>query len=338
VGKKLPDLSANALREWLDLLSGRHDGTIKLINMFLSQKHRLLERALLRSFLVDCLSLRAKTVDDVLASFVSICARDDKYFGLCAADPSSIKGTLILGTSINSRTFLQFILARPKTRIKSVLLPEPKSHTDADEKTYIDSLAKATSRVAWYQATGTLGKPFPYPSHVWLTHISLLEAEILADKSHSTKATKIRDALGLIDTRDNTYLLSLQFSAANLLSITNLKMARPSFADNGNKRFAVYLNKNGESVYREKWGLTVNLGKLKAVPHQVINGVPERICKAIPLSTIGAEIQVQPIGWVVGNRGEEVGIDDDLAFIDRLRGRSNLNNIRLQFLKYANKP
>lgn len=336
--KKLADLSANKLEEWLDRLSGSSEGTINLINIFLSQKHKLVKQSLLRCFLADCVSLGAKTVDDAFIGFVNICVRDDKYFALSRVDPSSISATSILATTMNSITFHQSILGRPKTKVKSVLPFAPKSHDVIDEKAYRDALLKITSTGEWLNTAGTLGLPFPDPKYVWFTHVSLLEAEIRADRRTITEATKIRDALGLITTTDNTYLLSIQFAAGDLRTISNLKMAQPGFADQGNKRFVVYLNRTAEGVYRDKWGLTVHLGKLRERPPQAINGVPERVCSAIPLSHIKDSINVRPLGWVVGNRGEEVGIDDDITFINRISGRSNPASIKIQVLRNANKP
>jgi hypothetical protein len=219
-----------------------------------------------------------------------------------------------------------------------MLLFEPKSHASADEKAYSTRLERITSRTGWYNETGYLGKPVPDPHHVWFTDVDYVDSEVRVDASTSTRATKARDALGLIDTKDNMYLLSLRFAADRLQPIPGVTMARPGFADRGTRRFAVYLGETGEPVYGKKWGLTVHLGKFKAGPKRPIDGVPERICLAIPLSSIGDSIKVEPLGWAEGTRGEAAGLDDDEAFANRLRGRLKLASIKRRLLTIASKP
>ena len=91
-------------------------------------------------------------------------------------------------------------------------------------------------------------------------------------------------------------------------------------------------------MYRQAWGVTVHLGKLRAKSRKAINGVPERICLAIPLPQIGDAMDVAPLGWVVGNRGDATGVDDDAAFAARLRGRRPLLAMRNRLLLLANTP
>lgn len=344
--KRIRKLSAGKLGAWLHLLCGSDEGTIKFINLFLTYKHNLVKSDLLFSFLADCVSSRANTPKDALDNFDRVCAHRSKYFALMRVKPSSINGGTTLITAMNSFSFTQHILKKPKTRVVTSLLPSPKSGHPDDEENYRKKLSRVTSRKDWYNATGTLGKPLSqplsstlsYPRYVWFADESCLKSEMATGGGSGTEATKARDALGLIDTKDNTYLLSLHFPAAQLHAIKGLKMARPGFADMGNKRFAAYLGKAAESVYKGKWGLTVHLGKFKGTALQKIGGVPERICSPIHLSHIGNSINVKPLGWVVGSRGFNIGVDDDDAFISRLRGRSKLENIKRTLLKIANSP
>lgn len=338
MGKKIRDLSSRHLKIWLDHLIGSDGGTIKLINLFLSWKHNLAKPNLLRSFLADCTSLGATTVDEALAHFDQVCRRDDTFFALSHVDPSSISATSTLSTAMAAPTFHQHILGRPKTKVKPVLPLEPKPGDDASERAYRNALARVTSRKGWYNPTGTLGKPFPDPRHVWITELAYLDTEIKADPNSDTEATKVRDALGLVDTRENTYLLSVRFSAAHLHGLKGLKMSRPGFADQGSKRFAVYLGKTAESAYRGHWGMTTHLGKLKAKRRQAINGVPERVCAPIPLPSVAHSMTIMPLGWVLSSRGEEAGVDDDKAFIGRLSGRRKVASIKRQLFTLANKP
>lgn len=326
-------LSRHNLESWLDHLIGHDEGVIKLINLFLSFKHKLVGKNILRSFLKDCTSLGATTVDEALAHFDQVCSRDETYYALCDVQPISIKATSTLSTVMRSLTFHQFILRRPITKVKSILPLEPKFGDNASESVYRDALAREIARLGWYNPIGTLGKPFPDPRNVWLTEWAFLDKEIKADPSGDTEATKVRDALGMIDTRERTYLLSIHFSAGDLHRLTRLRMARPGFADQGNKRFAVYLGKAAESAYRHYWGMTTHLEKLRARPRQAINGVPERVCAPIPLQAIANSAKIIPLGWVVNSRGDQLGVDDDAAFIGRLRGRRTVASIKREIIK-----
>lgn len=345
-GKRIRKLSAGKLEAWLNLLCGSDEGTIKFINLFLSYKHNFANQNLLVSFLADCMSSGAKSPKDALDNFDRVCALKSKYFALMRVRPSSIRKGATLITVMNSFSFTQYILRKPKTKVVTSLLPCPKSNHPDDEESYRKKLSSITLRKDWYNDTGTLGKPLShppsstlsYPRYVWFADETCLKSEIAADKRTYTDATKARDALGLIDTKNNTYLLTLHFPAAQLRAIRGLKIARPGFADMGNKRFAAYLGKTAESVYKDKWGLTVHLGKVKGAAAQKIGGVPERICSPIPLSQIGSSINVKSLGWVAGNRGLSVGIDDDAVFVARLCGRSKLGNIKRNLLKIANNP
>lgn len=335
--RKSPKLSRSDLRKWLDLLAGSSRGKIKLINMLLSREHNLVSEAVLCSFLADCISQRASTVHDALKCYSHVCNCDDKHFMLAAVSPTSINGTCTLVITLNSLTFHRYILGRPKTIVRSVLPDKPESPSDHDEKIYCDALKKATAYRGWYKDASTLGRPFPDPIRVWFSEFQDLESEIEADSSRNTKGSKARDALGLIDTKDGTYLLSVQLPSTCLHTITDLKMARPGFADEGNARFAVHLDNAPKHTYHKMWGLTVHLKKLRD-RSSMIHGVPERVCSSIQLSQVGDSISVRGLGWVSGNRGEVTGIDDDGSFFDRLRGKWTVATIIGNLLELGDRP
>ncbi|MGO9313241.1 MAG: hypothetical protein ACLQDI_10950 [Syntrophobacteraceae bacterium] len=357
-------LSQSELEDWLNRLAGSHEGTIKLINMFLSKKHGLVEEGLLRRFLVDCVSVGSKTNDDASSDFDGVCRSDERYFALCRTDPLSLSSSSLI-TIMDVTVFQEFILnpRQPrKNRVAFVHQYEP--HGDIDSVTfhklygkeppktveesvlYRRMLKDVTSRKNWYNLSGFLGKPYPDPNHVWFFELSGIKNGIKATPGTDGYATEVRDALGLIDVKANTYLLAIQFFCEDLHRITNLKMARPGFADLGNRRFAVCLNDISGDVYKNNWGLTVHLGKLRANPPQkAIDGIPERICSPIPLSNIADSIDVAPLGWVISNRGEETGVDDDPSFIGRLLGcailtriEQDISHIKRDILKIANRP
>lgn len=332
------DLSASELIAWIDLLAESKEGQIKVINLFQSLNWDLVKGPDLCSFIQKCLTLRPTTSDAALTDFNNICATDIRYFALNRVDPMSIKNTTKLATTMNSLTFHQYVLARPQSVVKPVLSDKPRSRNSDDENDYQKKLERTISdnnsgNKKWYNLNGSLGKPFPDPRHVWFTDVNYINDEIQTNTRRVTEATKVRDALGLIDTRDGHFLLSLQFPAVHLHTLADLQMARPVFSDGGNRRFAVYINMDAKNIYVDNWGQTVHLEKLRAWPPQKINGLPERICSPIPLSHIGDSLHVRPLGWV------DVTDDaEDETFIDQLYGLETLDTIKRQLQGIATKP
>lgn len=253
-----PELSKGELSAWIDTLFKSTEGKIKVINLYQSLRLDLVKKTVLCSFIRECLSLGRASADEALNGFDDICRKDNSYFALNRVDPKSIKDTVILATTMNSLTFHQFVVGRPKSVVKSTLPNQPKSRDDDDVNEYLKLLTKIISYDRWYNNSGTLGKPFPKPSHVWFTYADSIDKEITINTRSTTNATKIRDALGLIDTKDVHYLLLLRFPAAYLHTVAELQMARPIFSDNGNRRFAVYINTDAEGIYKDKWGQTIH--------------------------------------------------------------------------------
>ena len=333
------------LKDWLDLLTERDEGKIIFINLFFSFEQKLVTKEVIQSFFIDCLSVRSSTFDQAFACFRKTCQDTAKYFGLFVVDPLSMDDSMILITTMNSLTFHRYIVndSPPSSAVKNVLPIKPDSRDPDDEIAYRDLLEELVSSPDWYKISGSMGKPYPDPSVVWLTQKSYMDAEVGYVWNPSLVATKIRDILGLVDTTNNTYILSLQFRADQLKgilrAISNFRIARPLFADNGNRRFAVHLeNAAARNIYRDDWGLTVNLGKLQAKGMSEINGVPERVSSPIPLSHIGAHLKVEAIGWVNEDRGNTVYVDDDAIFIQWLRNSITIDQMKTHILTVAERP
>lgn len=322
-------LNVTDLTNWLDLLSVGVDGKLKLISLFQSLECDLVSKGVVSNFLNDCLSLKASTPDEALDHYNIFCGIDTRYFALCAVDPKSIDAATNVVVTVNSFVFHQYIMAKADhdSTAYNVLPQRPKSRNDFDVEEYCEQLNTLISDYDWYDKTGHLGKPFPDPRHVWFTEKTAADNEMLTNLRVVSNATKIRDALGLIDTTNDHYLLSLHFSATGLHKIIGLKMARPVFSDRGNTRFAVATKGSTHLLSSTKWGQTVHLGKLRDGKPQ-INGLPERICSPIPLKDVGASISVTPLGWV------EIATDaDDNTFIDHLCGGTTLDTIKNELIK-----
>lgn len=322
----MSDLSSNKLKEWLSRLSKSHEGNIRLINLFLTKHHGLVKENILRSFLIDCLSVRTGRHTSVLDEYQHPCRYNDKYFAISRVDHSKISTASTIITTMNVVSFMQFIVKQHPQRV----LFAPQMHNIESLRLLIKLI---TSKRGWHNNAGLLGKPYPNPKHVWFTDLSSLEKAI-NDSSSDSEATKVRDAIGLIDTVHNTYLVGIQFPSTILRNMSHLKIARPVFSDLGNKRFASYLDSTPKEVYDDNWGMTVHLKKLSEGSD--ICGVPERICSSIPLSDIIDNISVKILGLVSGNRGDKVGIDDDEVFVSRLKGSHDLQKIAGDILSLAN--
>lgn len=332
-------LSKSRLDAWLSYLSANDEGKLALINLFLSVKYLPLNKAKILSFLQDCTCRDCVSADQALERFNVLCKKNKKYFALYPVKASTIAADTTLSTTMAAFAFHEYIVRR-STKLVKTLLPLPRVPGDPiEESTYQLALSRATSKPDWYKAGSCLGKTFPDPKLVWFTEQAILESEIKSDASKNGDATNIRDALGLIDMKGNTYALSVRFSAGQLHGLRGIKMARPVFADNGNRRFVPHLtDKKAKSIYSRDWGITVHLGRLTKKPKGITAGVPERICLPIPVEKIGGSIKVEPLGWVVGDRGNKMGIDDDPTFVNRVLGRKKLDNMKLHLLKYANSP
>ncbi|MBN1997282.1 hypothetical protein JW935_07010 [candidate division KSB1 bacterium] len=323
----MPDLSSNKLKEWLSQLSKSDEGKIKLVNLFLTKDQGLIDENLLRSFLIDCLNVCTGKYKSAADEFNHPCRYNDRYFAIARVDHSEIDTGSTLITTMSHLTFMQHMV---DPHNKKRVLFAPQAHNLEALRLLIKSIM---SKKGWHKADGSLGTPYPNPHHVWFADLSFLEKAI-NNSSSDSKATEVRDALGLIDTKRNTYLVGIKFPSTILRNMSHLKIARPLFSDLGSKRFAAYLSSTPQRVYDKKWGMTVHLDKL--VQGSEICGVPERICSSIPLSDIIDNISVEIFGLVSGNRGDKAGIDDDEVFVSRLKGNHDFQEITDDILTLAN--
>lgn len=324
-------LSKTELQQLMNLLADSEEGRIRLVNLFISKTRRLVNVKTLRSFLIDCISQYPANAFEAVQSFQNVCYRDNKYSMILEIEVSKIDTTITLATIIDSWTFLEHYVGRPRTTTVSVFPGKPRSRLDRDEELYRIALERLLLKREWYDVTGSLGR-----RKVWFTDESNLMTEFDKEPPGTTDATKARDILGLIHFLDDSYLLIITLSVAELVKVGDVRIARPSVADGGNSRFAAYLKFVPRSIYDSNWGATVNLRKLRT--EDEFYGAPERLCSPIPLSSIGDAIDVEALGWVVGSRGHEIGIDDNESFQRKLSDGKELRYIQHEMLKLANAP
>lgn len=284
--------------------------------------------------------MRATTASEVEDNFDKVCNERDTYFGLRTLEPKSIDADVLLCTTMRAFAFHEYVLGRPKSVksvTKRVALIAPKfPHNPTEDKKYRDKLAREARDPNWYNSSQSLGKPYNNPIFVWITKARELESAVGSSRGTSTQATAARDALGLIATKKDTYLVTVKFQAGCLHGINGLKMVRPAFAHKGNSRFAVRLPSTPIANYAQNWGMTAHLAKM-ANEEKTIHGVPERVCLPIPLAHLHGTIKPEPLGWVETSRGNSK-TDNDVAFVRRLLGRRTLPSIKKQLLTLANKP
>jgi hypothetical protein len=306
-----------------------------MTNIFLCWKHKLVPPDRIKAFLGACVSASPASPEE---TFHEVCGMDDGtrvlFFGLAALGKRKVNAKARLSSTLKTATFHRFLLARKHKipslgRITKVLSLAPR--TLAEEQEYVDDLKDITSRPDWSESGATLGRPFPNPLYCWFT-LTRPMAQLANKKlGSSTKATTIRDALGLIDSEDGEFRLEISFSAQSLKVLPNVTVARPTFADGGNSRFAAF--QDGaicEQNYSRGWGTAVNLEKL-AQGHTDMSGLPERVSTAVPIDP--SFFVVEYIGRVSGTRGLTASVDDHAAFEKRLRGSTTAPEIIEQLTK-----
>jgi len=165
------------------------------------------------------------------------------------------------------------------------------------------------------EASATLGYDVPVRSLLGLAWITS-EDKIT---SIGSSGDKIRDALGLIDSKPDTFHVVVVFDSINLGAHP---IARPTFADGGNTRFRVVPD---EPAPRD-WGITVDLGKF-ATGEAIVDGLPERVIPPISLRTITPEFRA--VGWVTTTRGTMAN-DSDAMFVQRLLKNVSLGKSKLK--------
>lgn len=318
------------IRSWLTELSHSETGSIRLVNLFMCWQHKLVPEDQIRAFVNACSS--ATSVGAAEDVFRGVCMRDDGtqvlFFGLAEINKKGMRGNSRLSSTIKTETFHRFLLARtykatPPGLVSKVLNPLPR--TVDEEQEFAEELKKIVASPTWVEPGASLGKPFPFPAFCWFTLTRELLRLGYAKSTRGTMATLARDALGLIDSKDGEHRLDMNFNAQWLKKSPDLKVARPTFADGGNDRFAAVLDDATSKRNNSRaWGTTVHLGKL-AKKRKNISGLRERVSSPIPISA--KAFAVTYLGRVTNTRGLMVGVDDNAAFEARLRGSLSMSEI-----------
>ncbi|MFC2032610.1 hypothetical protein ACFLUS_04530, partial [Chloroflexota bacterium] len=302
-------------------------GQLKLINLVSSYENQPIDQSLFKLFIEDCLSIGDNsTIQKALSNFGAV---SSKYSCLCKIKSPAFSTMTLVNVIISEQ--MPSLIKYPES---DLLKRYPDSEHPTHIAEYNETLRRITSKPNWWVDDAFVGGSFP-TSLAWIAQIEEIESEIRKDMRTVNSATKLRDILGLIHFPKGTYLLSIKMPVKCIVKLDSKIIARPSFADNGNARFAVYLGKYVDSVYSDDWGVTVNLWKSRSKPLNHINGVAERIGYAIPYKDIKEGPLVDPIGFITENRGREPGIDDDDVFVNHLLFGKSLIQIKEQILNLA---
>ena len=140
---------------------------------------------------------------------------------------------------------------------------------------------------------------------------------------------RVRDALGLIDCKPDTFHVVVIFDSTKL---GTHPIARPTFADGGNTRFRVI----PDAPAPLGWGVTVDLDQF-AAGKAIVDGLPERVIPPVFLRTITPEFRL--VGWVTTTRGDTAK-DSDAEFAQRLLKGVSLSKSKLknEILKLFEQP
>jgi hypothetical protein len=324
-----PPLPKDLVSAWLTDLANSETGQIRLVNMFLSWRQKIVTDDQLHDFMSSCLS---STLTDAEDRFKEACGKDDGvkvlFFAFSPTQKDAIDPKEGYCTAVTTRVFHTYMLAKSHKSVAYGRVSKRLNYTPQapdEEQEYVDRLKAITSKPDWAEPTATLGKWFPYPINCWFTHSAEILMEFSRWPSRGEIATAIRDALGLIDRIDGDHLLIIGFTGGWLKSLMAVTTARPTFADGGNRRFAAY--QTGRAFVENETkgsGTTIHLRKL-ALNEAHVCGLPELISSPLPMSS--GNFSVGYAGRVMGTHGSILGIDDDASFCSRLRGSDTVNEI-----------
>ncbi|WP_116811956.1 hypothetical protein [Steroidobacter cummioxidans] len=174
-----------------------------------------------------------------------------------------------------------------------------------------------TAMPGWHAPHATLGQPIA-AANCWLATDGVIEEDITPRYSRSpTPADRARDKLGLIHHGKGVHLLAYRFSGHSLTSMSDVQLARPTFADFGNSRFRVMPNcKRSRDMSARGWGCTVDLALLSQERRKTIAGSAERITRSLPLNQLDG-LEVRYLTMTTQSRGRGAR-ENDRAFLDQL--------------------
>lgn len=316
----------NSIVAFLEALQRTVEGRNAASNMLDSCNEGIFPPDALLDFLKECSQVQNGLSPIQIFEYVCMgSGSKSKYLRLCRQSPFGSSDPQTLSNTVNTTNFNRHLLNR-RHKAPSVgavfILPGKPTNSPSGIAEYEATLKHIMSNPDWYEPGASIGRV-----NCWVT-----TNEFGPDPDDppygSDHATQVRDALGLIDQVDGTFLLRIRFPAAAVPLLTNFETARPTFSDLGGSRFRVSHGSPRASEYaKEGWGATVHLGKFGNKNFTNSTGESERVLPSIPLSELKS-IDVHLLGRVQYDRGVTPNTDDGEAFALLLEAGRTTDEIR----------
>lgn len=148
-------------------------------------------------------------------------------------------------------------------------------------------------------------------------------ASLLHFEKQPNPANAARDLLGLVHKPHGDELVALSFSCPSLGAH---QIVRPTIGDAGVHRRFKTIPDSRKNRTRKAKGIAVNLQKF-ANGNTVLDGLGEVVIHSMPFAEI-ADIQLIPLGYTDGARGDNSGVDCDEQFANRLSAGRTVTELK----------
>lgn len=318
------------IKNMVDLMLSNVAGRIFAYNCYFTDSYNLIDREYIKNYIVGCFERfhqRDLCTFRELYKIFHVVAKgyknDDEskisYFLLGENTCSEFNDvdSLKVSNVIDFSSLDEYILDRKKVYKKHKYLDGIPDYND--EKNIVD-ICKIIRNKDMYKKDAMLGGNKERPMF-WITCAKNIEMD--REKRDSNIGNNVRDRLGLIHHKENTYLMELEMSSDLIKKSTH----RPTFVDGHNHLRFKIVKKVRSSDY-EDWGFTADLNMLANCCSE-IDGVPERVVE--PLS-INKNIIIKYIGRVDFERGKSKN-DDDETFLKNISAGVSISRVKKYFLE-----
>jgi hypothetical protein len=326
----------NDLRAWLHSLKQTPEGQIRVVNLYrLCGQIRntgpapgspLCSPTILRRLFGACLARADSTPSETPIEVLRNVAAELSHGDFGWWDAHSLDSEPFVVNVISAGGFWRHLVNEDR----QWGLPEEPEWTHKSEIGYRRDLHRLTSTSTsgiWWRPGSEMGRPIGNPHVVWLTDRAAIRSAV--GRSLGTqRATRTRDALGLLHYGRGTYLLQMRIPVACLVGIRNFEAGRPAIAGLPNDRFAAYLSDaDSNRAYLRDLGMTVHLEKLARRHRSQVSGVPERVSIPLSMDKIGPHVKVRALGRVMLDRGVSTGVDDHPSFEKLLSRKESIDEM-----------
>ena len=332
------------LERFLSDLAVSHRGKMHLCNLWDTCEEGLVSPSHVKRFLRACVAERKRYPSrSPLDIFEKTCEKKDRSGKLLFLRQSKVATTHLSNGRerwSNVARWDSFIRYHVTDTFKSApppgipVLPDPPA-PGAIRRTR-KALARVIGHPSWKRTGGTIGKPAHLPSNCWVS-----DEAVTLRGADDPCADLIRDQRGLEyalvgnpSSPYRTHLVAYIFDRGDVIALAGGEVARPTFADGGNKRFRVHdPGSDGRRLARLGWGATVNLERLAANEDpSMMHGGSERVVPSLPIDSLGS-LDVEYLGPLTYLRAQ-TPFDSDGAFVKVLLRGQTLSKIKKNILTY----